>query len=424
VGFDITRAISESFGSRSPLLDRVLSYLYFADVTVIEQSTWDDYGSGVSILGLKGDRPGPGGIVLGCPLPTVGHMERDPAIVTASGGHPLDLARFVDIMAKIWAMSELDGPSLPWSVNLVAYRPDPVSFSLRSVIEDGLVTGARAYVFSPTGPVPRSAACGFALCSLTLSGPTRQRPGGPVQDVASVRITDGDLLLADNGFPVKALAQLLAMSREGRVELLDLSPAAGSDLAAPGHIDVDLGLLTRQSDLPRGWVIRDPARTSVRLGTWSTILPAVVEVTDRLAATVRDLWTDQGLTHPATPVRILSIDSSPQEATLLVGVPLPLGPASCSDALNGAINPEGPLEGARVRGHILTLSSPGESRADDEAADSSTCLSGAIPWVASTIPGCREMGPLPDETAADPEGTALTLAQAYLTIIQQHLDGD
>lgn len=424
VGFDITRAISESFGSRSPLLDRVLSYLYFADVTVIEQSTCDDYGSGVSILGFKGNNPGPGGMVLGCPLPTVGRLERDPATLTASGGHPLDLARFVDLMAKIWALSELEGASLPWPVSLVAYRPDPVSLSFLSLIGDGLVTGDKALVFSPTGHEPRPAKSGFALLSLSLSTRAGRRPGRPVMDVASVRIGAPLNQAPGNGFVVQALRHLLGMTRDGLVELLDLAPVAGSDLASPGHLDVDLGLMAREVNLPDGWVVRDPSRSSVRLGVWSVVLPAVVTVVDGLAATVNDTWTARDAPPPATPVRILSMDGSTDDAELLLAVPLPPGDAAETEALLKALNPQGPVGETQVCGRLVSLSSPVEGRSTDDGVDSSASLSGVAPWLTASIPGCREMGPVPGETQSDPEGTGLVLARAYLASILGYVGGD
>ncbi|NOZ02789.1 MAG: hypothetical protein GXP54_13000 [Deltaproteobacteria bacterium] len=179
MGFDITRAISETFGNRATLLDRILSYLYFADVRVIEQSTSDEYGSGVSILGSKGNGDPEAGLLLACPLPTLPYLSRDAAEVVKEGGHELDLARYVDIMAKTWALSELDADSMNGPVALLAYRPDPLALSLRRMAEEGRCGASSALVFAPIGIEARPASCGLAICAVNLSDSTLCRPKKP-----------------------------------------------------------------------------------------------------------------------------------------------------------------------------------------------------------------------------------------------------
>ena len=144
MGFDIIRAASEALASRLPFLDRLLSYLYFADLAVLEQSTWDDLGRGVTVLGRKGpQRPG-AGVVLAAPLPRASSLAGLPP------GSP-DVVRAGTLLAMAWAVASLPEETR-FPVTLVAARPDPLGNGLRWVLGGEPTPGVAAIAAAPTGP--------------------------------------------------------------------------------------------------------------------------------------------------------------------------------------------------------------------------------------------------------------------------------
>ena len=394
------------------MLDRILSYLYFADVTVVEQTTTDDFGSGVSILGFKGGGFDPGGIALACPLPTVGSFSRDPAEAILKGGHPLDVARLVDLMAKIWSLSELDPSSMSRPVSLLAYRPDPVSRSLRSLFDDGPCSCGTALVFSPREPRPRPTTFGLAMCSIRLSSKPSQGPSKPVSDLVSARIP---------GAPISTLRTLCDLTDGGIIEPLDILPSRGSDNFSPAFIDGIFGLHAPVTDLPPEWILRDPSGMSIPLGTWHRALSAISSATDRLLSAASELWKSLPTAMPPDPVRLLALDGSPDDVTLVISVALPPGPEDSDSILvkylESALSPEVPISKSEVNGSIIGLSRPRSEEAGQEHQGDFFSSTGVAPWLCSSIPRCLEMGPSLHDVHEDPEGTARHLGESYLQLI-------
>jgi len=422
VGFDITRAVNEAFGGRISFLDRVLSYLYFADVTMMERLTSDDYGSGVSIIGFKGPSRDGDGIVLACPLPTLDRLPEDPRDIASAGGHPLDAARLVDLMAKVWALSEMDPSVLNTRLTITAFRPDPIGLSLQSMIEDGSVPGRKAMVFAPAGKTPLVVKHGFALCRADLASRTNPGPRHPVTDVLSLkRAVFGHCSLE------AALRELQDLSGEGAIELLDILPFTGSDMFQPAAIEVDVGITGNGAGFSDGWKVRESPRTMVRLGSWSGSVSAALHVHDLVCSEAVGIWEGEDAAPPGDLVRILMLCGPADNATLMMSVCLP---PSCqesedmiSDRLAKALNPSKPVDSVEITGRVEEVILLGADLSSATTIGSSSGICGSASRVAAYVPECIEMGPTMEDAIEDPAGTAVSFATAYLDILNEELTG-
>ena len=115
MGFDVARAALEAFQSRLPFLDRLLSYLYFADLDVLEESTWDEFGHGVTVLGRRGPDVAGRGVIVAAPLPRAGTLAGLPP-------DSPDCHRAGTLLALAWAVASLEDAELCAPVTLVAAR--------------------------------------------------------------------------------------------------------------------------------------------------------------------------------------------------------------------------------------------------------------------------------------------------------------
>ncbi|NOZ02788.1 MAG: hypothetical protein GXP54_12995 [Deltaproteobacteria bacterium] len=239
----------------------------------------------------------------------------------------------------------------------------------------------------------------------------------PVKDVVAVRIA---------GSPQRVWKDVIDLSRREIAEPLDLLSAIGSDGFSPAFQDMVMGLMQAPADLPEGWVVQDPARSSVRIGTWSRTLAAAVEITDDLAREVSGIWIDAGLIPPPDPVRVLILEGTADHATITCQAFLPAGPEQTDDAaslrLVQAMNPPHTLNRPiGIEGHVIDIFHP---RISGTESDTSTIpASGAATWINASIPDCRLMGPLESDVASDPEACARGLGEAYLSVIRELMKG-
>ncbi len=301
VSFDVARAVTETFGSRTPLLDRVLSYLYFAEVAVIEQSTADAWGSGVTIIGLKGQTESRPRLVLAGALPTLQVFPSSHASLPEHGAHPRDLSRLVDLFARVHAISVVTPDACAGSIALVAYRPDPVATGLRDY------PSSRETVWllsAPVGLQPRPVASEVLQLEVHIAGPPPRRPRARVRNVVSARAKTHRY---DPDFPVQALWDLRRLVENGQAEVLDLEPCTGSDLLAPARVQAVLGVFSEPLALPEAWQVLPETRPTVRLGAWSVVIEALTRVAAALSEAIFATWKAAGLPPPEGPSRLVAL---------------------------------------------------------------------------------------------------------------------
>lgn len=404
MGFDITRAVGDTLGARTPLTDRLLSYMYFADFLVAEQSTWDEYGSGVTLIGTKGDGVQDHGLLLAGPLP-------ENRTLPATSGSPLssdkarDQARVVDLLARIWAVSNLDATSLRQPIHLVAYRPDPVALGLRSVVESLGIGGGGCIGYAPVGTESFQAGSSLFLLHVLFEVGPRRPPRRPARDIVTVIADRGPFEEPAGGFLAATLRTLSTLTNDGIIEILDLHPAYGSDLASPGTLRFDLGLFDTSTALPRGWTVTGSPPSVERLGSWSIVLDGIRERLDAIGAAVGRAW--KGRAEGIETVRLLAIDGPPHAVQLLVAGALPPAttPSQAADLLMPFATPGGAGVGDG-QDVLQFLPGIGGNRA---------CVPTPFPVssLATTSADRIVMGPTPAEAAADPAGTARRYADLY-----------
>lgn len=395
VSFDIARAVSETFGSRTPLLDRVLSYLFFADVAVVEQSTADEWGSGVTLIGLKGRAEYETGLVLAGAIPTLAFFPESPQALAETQAHPRDLHRLVDLLARVFALSVLDPDTIHARLALVAYRPDPVAEALRDLPTSPLCVGMHWVLSGPVGldPLPRAAIP--LIVDVRLSGGPTRGPRHRIRNVVAVRARTSRY---DPLFPLQALSDLRDLQERGDAEVLDLEPCLGSDLLAPAQVEAILGAIREPLPLPHPWQTLPNTRSSVRLGTWSESLRVILEVFHRVRDEVIAESRRLGMPTPETPVRLVALRGTSDDwsASFIVD----LRDAAGLDRFSAAVE--------------TTLSSI--------QPPSRSVLSGSLRVGGPVLshPGrVVEMGPLEDDVLADPAGAARRAADAYVKVVSR-----
>lgn len=378
--------------------------MYFADLAVAEQSTWDEYGSGVTLIGTKGDGVQDRGLLLAGPLP---ENRTLPALSAGdlSADQARDQARVVDLLARIWAISNLDATSLRQPIHLVAYRPDPVALGLRSVVESLGIGGGGCIGYAPVGTETLPAGSALFLLQVFFEAGPRRPPRRPARDIVTVIADRGAGTEPAGGFLAATLRTLVERATHGAIEILDVHPAYGSDLASPGTVRFDLALHDPVIDLPPGWTVVGSPPSVERLGSWSTVLEGVRDRLDAIGAAVGRTWA--GRAEGPETVRLLAVDGPPHAVQLLIAGALPpattaeqatdlLAPYACPD-------PRGDGDGRDFL-HFL----PG-------APGSRACAPAPFPVSSVAAPSAERvvMGPTPSEAAADPAGTARRYAELY-----------
>ncbi len=402
MSFDIARAVTETFGSRTALLDRILSYLYFADVAVVEQSTADAWGSGVTVIGLKGQAESGPGVVLAGPLPTLRVFPEAPSALPDAGAHPRDLVRLVDLLARVSALSVLDPEALGARLALVAYRPDPVAEALHDLAHSPFFSGMDWVLSGPTGLEPTRPSFDVAVIEVRLPGGPRRAPRHRFRNVVSVRARTPR---TDPAFPVRALQDLSDLAARGHADILDLEPCAGSDLLAPSQVDAVLGVIREPLSLPEPWEVLAETRPTVRLGAWSEVIGTVLDLSHGLETAVSAAWTAAGAISPAAPVRLVAIRGAGDDGSVFFAADLPPcldspGRERVREALDAAITQ------VRDSGHPNPVG-PCTTR-----------------WPAFPPPRDARtftMGPIEDRVWEDPAATARLAADAYVEVLSRLL---
>lgn len=422
VGFDVSRAVLDTLGSRTPVLDRIVSYMYFSDLAVAEQSTWDDFGSGESVLGTRGDGPGPA-VLLTTPLPWARNLASSGPDAGVSAA--VDSARIVDLLAKIWAVSELDPSDLTAPVHLVAYRPDPIASSLRSVIESASLAAGLCLAHAPVGSRPVEVRCGIAVLGVTIQASGRKGFRGPVREVVRARLE------APGPCPLESALRALASppGSPGRA-VLGLSTATGSDFAPPTSVEADLAL-DDPAALPSCAVVLGRPDTVASPGPWTAAIDGLLAVTDRVRDLAAKVWAAAGLSAPPDVVQLLALDGPASSLTGTLALALPPGAAPGVDAALAAAAGEAPLRGPGAEVHVIHLAIPpgggtaavsgcttGEPGAGVGGRGLGVADLGAAMSLAGRFPRVLAMGPEPEATREDPGAAARALAKAYLETLR------
>ncbi|MBM4395556.1 MAG: hypothetical protein FJ087_07695 [Deltaproteobacteria bacterium] len=393
MGFDVTRAVVETLGSRTSVLDRIVSYMYFSDLSVVEQSTWDEFGSGESVLGSRPGGDGPG-VVLCTALPQARNLPfPDPGATPAQA---LDLARLVDVLAQVKAVSELDPAALSGPVHLVAYRPDPIGASLRSVLESAGALGGTCLAFAPTGAAPVRVPHGLVVLHADVPSPPRRALRAPAREVVRVAV-DG---------PGETALRLLASLPDAvpGCAVLDVHPAAGSDLAAVTGLEAVLALPDPAASLPPGVSEVGRPSTVAAPGAWTGALGSCLAAIERLRGAVDAAW---GAPAPDA-VRLLAIDGPASTVALTLAAALPAGAGDRIESLAASIDAQ-----------VVHASVPdGPAEPDVPPCDAGL---GAALSVAGMFHARLAMGPEPAAALADPGGSARALASSYLSAIREAL---
>jgi hypothetical protein len=381
VGFDVSRAAAEAFQSRLPFVDRLLSYLYFADAAVLEQSTWDESGRGVTIVGRKGPAA-PGGLLMAAALP------RATTLAGLEPGHP-DAVRGLALLSMAWALASLEEDRLREPVTLVAARPDPAGLTLRSVLESGTVTARAALAATPAGPRPRRAAAGVIGVELSLDLPVRPLKA-PLRDVVTWVLRDPGMAALD------ALARLDATFADGEVVPLALGPGRGVHLGPAEGLAMTVGL-RGDVQAPDGWSLSGRPTRVGGGGSCRQRLEALLGAARATADAAREAWTAAGLAAPREPVRLVDVGSGAASTALLTVAVPPGDPVDLASRLEA----EGAGPGGVAARVVLAAGSPGRPLPGDSPdlpPGTAACLVDLVPEVLSLGPGAGD--------TSDPEAAA------------------
>ncbi len=401
MSFDVARAVTETFGSRTPLLDRILSYLYFADVTVVEQSTADAWGSGVTVIGLKGQAESGPGVVLAGALPTLRVFPASPRDIPEAGGHPRDLVRLVDLLARVFALSVVDPDALGARLALVAYRPDPVAEALQDLVGSPLFSGMDWLLSGAAGLQPTPPSSDVAVIEVRFSSGPLRGPRHRFRNVVSVRARTPR---TDPAFPIRALQDLSDLVARGHADILDLEPCAGSDLLAPSRVDAVLGVIREPLPLPEAWRTLAETRPIVRLGAWSDAIRTVLDLSRGLGSPVSAAWTATGSASPEPPVRLVAFCGACDVGSAFFAADLP------------RLDPQG-----RERVREALEDAIAEVRDSGDPNPIGHCV---IRWPAFSPPRDARtlaMGPIEDQVLEDPAAAARLAAEVYVEVLSRLL---
>lgn len=382
MGFDVARAALEAFASRLPFLDRLLSYLYFAELDVLEQSTWDEFGHGVTVLGRRGpDRPGHG-VILAAPLPratTLAGLSPDSA----------DFGRAGTLLALAWAVASLEDADLRAPVTLVAARPDPLGTGLRSVLDVRFTAGQQVIAAAATGPSAATPGCAVVVLSIETRVPVHPLRA-PLRDVVTLTSVG-----ASGAGSMSALSALESTIRDRSLDPLELHPAPGIHLCEPDPIRLTVGLRTADFQAPTGWQVEAHPGSVGSTGSSLERVLALAATITLATAEVAHAWERAGLPTPGQAFRIVDHGSIDPATTLLA---LALPPTAVTPpAMEALASRLSAVEG--VRATVAQVLVP--ARSDDATAgapgllDTASCLLGHVPHVTA-------LGPRPGALSDDP----------------------
>lgn len=414
MGFDIQRAVTESFGGRISLTDRILSYLYFSGLDVVEQSAWDELGSGVTLIARKGQGSEIIGALLACPLPNgpLSLGDQSPFGI-------IKVSWFVDLMAKIWALSEIDTTKLRLPLYLIAYRPDPFARSLLCALDGGGIHGKHALVYSPVGKTPCQPSCGVGLCAISFDLGHYQKERRSHRAVQTYNICHLNQTNITEAF-LSTCQTLLDAHQRGIMDLLDFRLSDAYDLIPGNEISFSIGLHDTSWSPPSHWVLKDKSPKNIYGIRWESIIAMVVSAINNADMVGRRLWKEANRScQPNTKVIPLMFYGDMDELTFLLAVPMPptkkLSPGEATDLLIKAINPAEDVDKASVCGVVRYLV------VGKEEWKMGNGPLGVASFLAPTFKYCHMMGPTFAEVSEDPGRVAEEYARIYLSYLKEVL---
>ncbi len=306
MAFDLQRALLEGLSSRIPFLDRLLSYCYFAEMSVLEVASHDARGRGVSLVGRVGPE-GPEERVLVAPLPFQacrrGVLE-----------DPQDQRRALHLVAATWAMASLQRSGRPGpGIALIALHPDLDGEALTELTRERDLLRPRRFVIlgGSVCSSPEVVAVDGLLVHVSAPLPVRPLPR-PLRDIQVWRCTAGNGLFA-------ALEEVFSCYREDRIVPLLVQPRAGVLLEEPTDAEVTVGLTEDGIRPPGSWVHVDSPTHIGTQGSWGERFRAWSEGFLALAEAARRSWGDQ---VPDGAIRVVGMASrDPVGIDVLLWVP-------------------------------------------------------------------------------------------------------
>lgn len=398
MGFDVARAASEALASRLPFLDRLVSYLYFADLVVLEQSTCDEFGRGVTVVGRKGpERPGDG-VVLAAPLP---RAESLLGLATGSA----DVTRAGTLLAMAWAVASLDEDRLARPVTLVAARPDPLGSGLRSVLDVPAGRDCTVIASAPTGPDATAPMCAVAVLSLAMPAPVRPLRA-PLKDVVTLTLDRCDA--------VPALAALAAAARSRSLEPLSIHPTSGVHMGPIEELHISVGLPRADFLPPGGWRVEERPVTVHSAGSCLDRVTALDAALATCGAEALEAWDRAGTTMPDEPVRLLDLGSAdPSGALVALALPRVDGTHAFLEGLARRLSSLPDLH-ASVLHAFVPGPSDGPASRTPAFLDTASCLVGHGAHLVA-------LGPGPGALADDPPARIRQWAERYLDVLRAAL---
>jgi len=386
VAFDLQRALVEGMTSRIPFLDRLLSYCYFAEMSVLEVASSDATGRGVSLVGRVGAE-GPEEVVLVSPLPF--QAARRGAL-----DDRLEQRRALRLLAATWALASRRGDSdrAPPGLGLIAVHPDPGGDSLASLTRERDLLRPWRLVLLDDSPDPtlRPVTLDGLLVHLSAPLPVQPLPR-PLRDIQVWRWQGGAGLF-------RALEETFALHRHGRIVPLLLHPCSGPLLEEPLAAEMTVGLLDARTVPPPEWQhVDSPLRVSTQ-GSWGDRIRAFDECFSILAEAVQQAW---GGHIPDGAVRVAGIGTPDP-----VGIDLVLWvPGGCLDGALAALERRSCREGADLQVTQVRRSGVGRGAVAAQTGfppAMSLCVPEGIPL---EVLGCRR------EAIDDPVQEAVAVAE-------------
>ena len=254
--FDAKKALSDAFSTQVSLLDRLVSYLYFADFSVCEQTVLDRFGRGISLVAHKNVEKGGKHCLLATALPVASRFPKSPHEILQSGGHYLDCARFIDIIAKVFVSADIT----KHKVTILAYRPDLTASCLQEILASLDEKVDFACVYAPVGLTLKRPMVSLSLVEVSFTAKSRRKLMKPTRDVLELRAlnTKGkqDFL---SGF----LALLHDLEARREIQVLSVDANTGSDFFAPSEIVAKVATHVEKPDFPANLEVRELHRAPV-----------------------------------------------------------------------------------------------------------------------------------------------------------------
>jgi len=241
--FDVRKALSDTFSTQVSLLDRLVSYLYFSDLSVSEQTVLDQFGRGVSLVAQKNVEKSGKHILLATALPLSLRFPKSPKEIVYRGGHYLDCARFIDIVAKVAVCSDI----AKHKVTFVAYRPDPTATCFREILASLDDRIDFACVYAPVGLIPRTPKVSMALIRIDYTAKSRRKLLKPTKDVLQLRALNTS---GEQSFLQDFLELLFDLEGKRQIQVLSVDANTGSDFFASSEVVAKVATHVDNLDLP------------------------------------------------------------------------------------------------------------------------------------------------------------------------------